>query len=507
MPPCRRWRVPAVAGLDRVTPFVSLGLVGALGLLGCLGGLGLPALLPLLAFALWASVRLAQARTQHTRTETSLETLAHYDPLTGLPNRRLFLDLLRKALARAQRTGRAMALYALDLDRFTLINDSLGHAAGDRLLAAVAERLRGCLRVADVVARPGGDEFAVIVEDLGGANDAAEVARRLLDALAAPLVVDGQELHVTGSVGVALSPADAADLDRLVAAADAAMHAAKQNGSSFRFYSAELNQRTAERLALEMQLRQALARSELVLHYQPLLDVRTGAIVGVEALLRWQHPERGLVPPDLFVPLAEETGLIVPIGEWVLRTACAQVKTWQTAGRPSLRLAVNLSRRQFAQGDLLATITRTLRETGFDPRRLELELTESLLMQHSPEILSTLQALHERGIRLSIDDFGTGYSSLSYLKHLPVDRVKIDRAFLRSIPGDDRDVSIVKAIIMLVRSLRLQVTAEGVEEPQQADFLCMQRCFEMQGFLFSPPLSAEECARHLGEFAIAGPRA
>lgn len=439
---------------------------------------------------------------ERLQAEASLNNLAHYDPLTGLPNRRLFQDLLAKALARAQRSGRPAALYFLDLDRFKVINDSLGHGVGDLLLKAVAERLRACLRTTDVVARLGGDEFTVIAEDLTGPEGAGAVARRMLEGLAAPLTLEGREVHVSASIGIALYPADATDIARLLANADAAMYAAKEPRNGYRFYSVELNQRTSERLVLETQLRQALQRGELILHYQPLLDFRSKETVGVEALIRWHHPERGLVPPDQFIPLAEETGLIVPIGEWVLRTACAQVRGWQAAGHPALRLAVNLSRRQVVHGDLVDVVARALKDTGFDPGRLELELTESLLLDHSTGVLDTLRALHRMGVRVSIDDFGTGYSSLSYLKHFPVDRVKIDRAFLRSIPSDNRDASIVKAIITLAASLSLKVTAEGVEEAEQAEFLLAQDCFEMQGFLFSPPLPVERCAEQFGAPAL-----
>jgi diguanylate cyclase (GGDEF)-like protein len=439
---------------------------------------------------------------ERLQAEASLNSLAHYDPLTGLPNRRLFQDLLAKALARAQRSGRTAALYFLDLDRFKVVNDSLGHGVGDRLLQAVAERLRACLRTTDVVARLGGDEFTVIAEDLTGPEGAGMVARRMLQGLEAPLTLEGREVHVSASVGVALYPADTTDAARLIAAADAAMYAAKEQRNGYRFYSAELNQRTSDRLLLETQLRQALQRGELVLHYQPLLDFRSKETVGVEALIRWRHPERGLVPPGQFIPLAEETGLIVPIGEWVLRTACAQVRAWQAAGHPDLRLAVNLSRRQVVHGDLADVVVRALTDTGFDPGRLELELTESLLFDPSAAVLDTLCALHRRGVRFAIDDFGTGYSSLSYLKHFPVDRVKIDRAFLRSVPGDERDASIVKAIIALAASLNLKVTAEGVEEAEQADFLLAHHCVEMQGFLFSPPLPVEQCTAQLGAAAL-----
>lgn len=463
--------------------------------------------LPMLGYLLWTTGRL---KTEWTRSEeligklqsaeASLNELAHYDLLTALPNRRLFMNLLTKALARAGRTKRLVALMFLDLDRFKLINDTLGHACADLLLKAFAARLTSCVRTTDTVSRLGGDEFTIILEDLPNAEDAALVARRILDNMALPFSVGGRELFVTSSIGIALFPLDCADADSLIINADTAMYAAKERRAAFQFFSpTSMNPRTDERLGLETGLHHALQRQEFLLHYQPQVDVRNGTIVGVEALIRWRHPDQGLVPPGAFIPLAEETGMIVPIGEWVLRTACAQVKTWQTSGGSPLRLAVNLSRRQFQQSNLVETVRRILLETDFDPRFLELEITESLLIHDTDRIIDTLHALHDLGIRLSIDDFGTGYSSLSYLKHLPVTALKIDQSFVRHVTTSARDAAIVKAIITLVRCLNLEVIAEGVETKQQEAALRAEQCFEMQGYYFGRPSPAEELTARLAQ--------
>ncbi|TAJ08338.1 MAG: EAL domain-containing protein [Nitrospirae bacterium] len=431
------------------------------------------------------------------QVEAQLNDLAHYDALTGLPNRRLFTNLLPKALARAGRSKRMVALLFLDLDRFKLINDTLGHACADLLLKAFGAKLQGCVRTTDTVSRLGGDEFTIILEDLPCSDEAVLVARRILDALMLPFTIEGREVFVASSIGIALFPSDAKDADSLMVNADAAMYAAKERRGSFQFYAPDMNNRADERLRLETGLRHALQRQEFVLHYQPQIDVRSGKIVGVEALARWQHPDRGLVPPNDFIPLAEDTGLIVPIGEWVLRTACAQVKAWQASGHPPLRLAVNLSNRQFLQPDLVEMIRRVVQETDFDPHCLELELTESLLIRNMERTIDVLQSLHGLGIRLSIDDFGTGYSSLGYLKHLPVNALKIDQSFVRHVTTSAKDASIVKAIIALARSLQMEVIAEGVETEQQGAVLQTEQCFEMQGYYFSRPVPAGDLAAWL----------
>ncbi|MDE3018460.1 MAG: EAL domain-containing protein [Nitrospirota bacterium] len=455
------------------------------------GGVGALLIVPLTLFGLWASRRLVRDIAQRKLAEQRLDDLAYYDPLTGLPNRRLFMDLLVQALARARRTDRLVAVLFLDLDRFKLINDSLGHGVGDSLLKTIATRLSGSVRATDTVSRLGGDEFTVILEDLTGAEDAARIAQKVLDAVAVPVMLEEQEVFVAGSIGIALYPTDHEDRDALIKGADTAMYSAKEEGGVFRFYAAEMNTRSFERLTLETSLRHAIHRREFVLHYQPLVDFRLGTMVGVEALVRWHHPERGLLSPDKFIPLAEETGLIVPLGEWVLRTACAQVKVWRDGGFPHLRVAVNLSRRQFQQKHLVQTIARVLQGTGLDPCSLELELTESLLIQDAEGTIAMLKTLHGMGIRLSIDDFGAEYSSLGYLKRLPINTLKIDQSFVRDIATSADDASITKAIITLGHCLNLNVVAEGVETEGQAAFLRSQRCNEMQGYYFSHALAPD----------------
>ncbi len=434
---------------------------------------------------------LAAEITERKRAEEQLEDMAHYDPLTGLPNRRLFMDLLTQALARARRTDRLVALLFLDLNRFKLVNDSLGHAVGDMLLKAVTERLTNSLRTSDTVARLGGDEFTVILEDLSSSEDAARIAQKILEAVVPPMTLEDHEIFVSASIGIALYPADSLDGEGLINIADTAMYAAKQQGGAFQFYSADMNTRAFERLTLETALRYALKRQEFLLHYQPLVDLHTDHPVGIEALVRWQHPVRGLLGPDKFIPLAEETGLIIPLGAWVLRTACAQTKLWQEQGFPLRRVAVNLSRRQFEQKNLVQTVWQVLKDTGLDPACLELELTESLLIQDTEGTIAMLQALNAMGIRISIDDFGSEYSSLGYLKRLPISTLKIDQSFVRDIAVNPNDASITKAIISLAHCLSLNVVAEGVETEGQATYLRSQQCNEMQGYYFSRPLTAD----------------
>lgn len=466
-------------------------------LVWAMGAVGLLLIVPLTGFGWWASRRLLQDIAQRKRAEQRMDDLAYYDSLTGLPNRRLFMDLLMQALARARRTNRLVALLFLDLDRFKLVNDSLGHGVGDCLLQTIAGRLSGSVRATDTVSRLGGDEFTMIVEDLSGAEDAARIAQKVLDAVALPVTLEGHEVFVAGSIGIALYPTDHEDRDALLKSADTAMYSAKEEGGVYRFYAAEMNTRSFERLTLETDLRHAIQRREFVLHYQPLVDFRVGTLVGVEALVRWQHPVRGMLSPDKFIPLAEETGLIVPLGEWVLRNACGQVKVWQTGGFPHLRVAVNLSRRQFQQKHLVQTVARVLQDTGLDPRSLELELTESLLIQDAEGTIAMLKALHGMGIRLSIDDFGAEYSSLGYLKRLPINTLKIDQSFVRDIATNANDASITKAIITLGHCLNLNVVAEGVETEGQAALLRAQRCNEMQGYYFSHALTPDALGRLL----------
>ncbi|MEO5657153.1 MAG: EAL domain-containing protein, partial [Nitrospiria bacterium] len=426
------------------------------------------------------------------RSEERLRYLAHRDALTGLPNRTLLHDRLRQAIAQSQRTGAAMALFFLDLDRFKAINDTLGHVIGDLLIQAVAERLTGCVRESDTVARFGGDEFTIVVTNLAQGADAAKVAQKILDALSKPFLLGGPELFITTSIGITLFPGDEESIDGLLRNADAAMYRAKESGrNAYQFYAAEMNDHAVERLALENSLRHALERGEFLVHYQPQVDLGTGRISGAEALLRWRHPELGLISPARFVPIAEDTGLITPIGEWILRAAAEQGQAWRTAGLGPMRMAVNLSARQFTDRGLIQTIARVLGETGFPADSLDLELTESTIMHNAQATIATLHELKRMGVRFSIDDFGTGYSSLSYLKRFPIHILKIDPSFVRDVATNGTDAAIATAIIALAHSLHLTVIAEGVETQEQLEFLRANGCNEIQGFLFSRPLTAE----------------
>jgi len=430
------------------------------------------------------------------QSEERLAYLAHHDALTGLPNRALFTDRLRQAMVEANRHERLVGVALLDLDRFKTINDSLGHEIGDRLLKAVGARLAQCVRTGDTVARLGGDEFTLMLAAMAHADDAGRVAQKILDAFAKPFEVDGHELFVTASLGMTLYPFDDSDVDGLMKNADVAMYRAKDaGGNNYQFYASDMTVKTRERLKLENALRYAIERGELLLHYQPVVDPASGETTGVEALVRWQHPQLGLVSPADFIPLAEETGLIVPIGEWVLHTACTQVVAWQREGR-RLRLAVNISARQFRQQDLLPRITRVLDDTGFAAEDLELELTESILIANV-EIIATLSALSHLGVSLAIDDFGTGYSSLSYLKRFPIDRLKIDRSFIRDATTDADAANLTAAIIAMAQSLHIEVVAEGVETEKQLEFLKARGCHAVQGYYYSAPLPTEQLIRWL----------
>lgn len=431
--------------------------------------------------------------TVRRQTEEAIRALAYYDPLTGLPNRLLALDRLGEAIERARRNRQMLAVMLVDLDRFKLVNDSLGLRTGDALLRAVAERLRATLRRSDTVARPGGDEFLLVLHGIAGAEAAARVAQKVLDALRPPFRVDGEELSITACIGIALWPHDGADPESLVENADTALARAKEQGrGQFCFYTTDMNAAAFERLMLESRLRRALEQAEFVVYYQPQVDLASGEVVGVEALLRWFHPEHGMVPPAEFVPLAEETGLIVPIGAWVLENACAQVRRWQEAVAPDLRLSVNLSARQFQDRELVARIAGTTARLGFPRRLLELEITESAVMRDVDGALARIRELRELGVGLALDDFGTGYSSLGYLQRFPIQTLKIDRAFIRDIAQDPRSAALVRAIVELARTLELRVVAEGVETREQALLLRDFGCHEIQGFLFSRPLPAAE---------------
>lgn len=441
-------------------------------------------------------------RAESTRREYALQLEYHarHDVLTGLANRALLHERLNQTIAYAARAGHPIWVVFIDLDRFKMVNDSLGHKAGDSALLTIAQRLEQAVRESDTVARLGGDEFVVVLPERMGEHLAGGVIQRVMEAVARPLQVDGHSFVLGCSAGVAVYPTDGADAETLIRNADIAMYRAKETGrNNFQFYTAAMNERLLERLRLETDLRAALAHEELVLHYQPQIDLRSGRVVGAEALLRWNHPTLGMVQPLRFISLAEETGLIVPIGAWVLRQACMQVKAWQDAGLGELRIGVNLSARQFVQRDLAQSVATILAETGLRPACLELELTESLVMSDIDRAIAILSELRALGVLLSLDDFGTGHSSLSYLKRLPIDTLKIDQSFVRDIAHENDDAAIVASIISLAQNLRRGVIAEGVETPEQLSFLCRQGCSQMQGYYFSKPVSAEAFERLLRE--------
>ena len=436
--------------------------------------------------------------TERKQNEGRLSYLAHYDSLTDLPNRVLLTERMKEAMAAANLRERLVGIIFLDLDRFKYINDSLGHEEGDMLLKEVAVRASGAVRRGDTVARLSGDEFAFVLADMAHVDDVHFVAQKILDVFRQPFRIAGRELFVTASLGVTLYPFDDRDAQGLLRNADVAMYHAKASGkNNYQFYAAEMTAKATEWLSLENDLRNALSGNQLSLHYQPIANCRTGRILGMEALLRWKHPERGMISPAQFIPLAEETGLIVPIGEWVLRTACAQCRIWQQQGYESLYVAVNLSARQFQQRNLAASIQVVLRETGLDAAYLDLELTEGLVMQQAGTSAIILRELKAMNIRISIDDFGTGYSSLSYLKRFPIDVLKIDQSFVRDIPGDADDMAIAATIITMAHSLGMNVVAEGVETEQQLKFMRENACDAMQGYYLSKPLPAEQFEKFL----------
>jgi diguanylate cyclase (GGDEF)-like protein len=425
------------------------------------------------------------------RADERVLYLATHDGLTDLPNRVMFGQLFEQSIRLARRNGRKCAVLFIDLDRFKLINDSLGHAAGDMLLVEVANRLRGCVRESDVVARLGGDEFVVILGESSDRDEIAAVARKILTALLPPVLLAGHECRTTGSIGIAIYPDDGSDSQTLTKNADIAMYLAKEEGKNdFRFFTAEIRSQSIEQLILETHLRHALELGQFELHYQPKLEVVSGQINGVEALLRWTHPELGNLPPMQFIPLAEETGLIIPIGRWVLKTACAQNMAWQEDGLPAISMAVNLSPRQFLDDNLLTDIDEALASTGMPAHLLQLEITESMVMQNVERAIKLLDEIQSRGVRLAIDDFGTGYSSMSLMKQFPIDTIKIDRSFVRDLENSTQDRAIAKAIINMGKALGLTVVAEGVETTEQDAFLRGHACDELQGYLFSKPVPA-----------------
>ncbi len=433
---------------------------------------------------------------ERKRAEERLVELATHDPQTDLPNRTFFIEQYTQALARADRSNRFVALMFLDLDRFKNVNDSLGHNIGDILLKQTADRLKSCLRSMDTVSRWGGDEFTFILEGISRTRDVALLAQKLIDVIKEPFNLNGHEVFITASIGVTMYPTDGKQIDSLIKNADVAMYRAKERGrNNYQFYTADMHAATLERIAVENNLRRALEREEFLLHYQPQADLDTGDMVGVEALVRWQSGELGLVSPAQFIPMAEETGLIVPIGEWILERACVQNRLWQQTGLPPHRVSVNLSAQQFLHGDIISAVNSALKASGLEPKFLELELTEGILIEDTKVTVEKLAELRAMGLSVSVDDFGTGYSSLNYLKRFPLNALKIDGSFVRDISVDSNSDAIVETIIAMARTLGLKVIAEGVETSEQLSFLLGKGCHEIQGYLFSPPMPAEDIGR------------
>jgi diguanylate cyclase (GGDEF)-like protein len=426
------------------------------------------------------------------RNEATIRYQALHDLLTGLPNRALFNDRLEIALAQAARNQTQLAVMFLDLDRFKTVNDTLGHAAGDHLLKAVTQRLRHCLRESDTVSRWGGDEFTLLLPNIQSVADATAIAQRLLESFKANFVLEEHQLHISSSIGIAIYPRHGTDAETLIKHADVALYRAKDSGrNGYHVYTSALNSEASERLILESHLHRALEQQEFVVYYQPQINVVTEEITQMEALLRWQHPSMGLVPPGKFIPLAEETGLIIPIDEWVLRTACAQTRSWHEAGLSPIQIGVNLSACQFQQSQVVKTIEQVLRETGLAPHYLELEITETMVMKNVQQAQMILSELHRMGVLIALDDFGMGYSSLNYLKKFPVRTLKIDKSFIRDLTTDPNDRAIVSAILAMGKVLNLRSVAEGVETEVQEYLLRSLDCEEMQGYLFSKPVPAE----------------
>jgi len=429
--------------------------------------------------------------------------MAYHDPLTGLPNRALFKDRFQHAIAVAERTGKSLGVMFIDIDRFKVINDSLGHEGGDSVLIEAAKRIRTCLRASDTACRLGGDEFTVILEHLPSVEDAAQAAERLLKKFTEPMKIGGREIIVTTSIGIAVYPGATKDILRLLKFADVAMHRAKESGRNCHvFYTQEMETHAQENLEFELGLRHALQNGEFRLYYQPRVNTATASVTGAEALLRWQHPERGLVLPDKFIPLLEDTGLVIPVGEWALREACLQGRRWHDAGHNSLSVSVNLSMKQFRAGTLLSSVRETLKVSGLPPQFLELEITESVLVEDVEQALNLMNELKKIGVSLSIDDFGTGYSSLNYLRRFPIDLLKIDGSFIRDVTRNRGDAAITTTIAVMAKSLHLGLLAEGVETREQARFLKTIGCHAMQGYLFGEPVSADHLESLLGEVDV-----
>lgn len=438
--------------------------------------------------------------SERANSEERMWRLAHFDELSGLPNRLLFRQLLDQGLRDASRGKKPVAVLFIDLDRFKRINDTLGHDVGDDVLRQVTARLRECLRDSDIISRFGGDEFVALMRDIDDPEAARSAAKRILAEVARPYSINGEEYHLSASIGISAFPGDSADSVELLRNAELAMYRAKDQGkNNFQFHSPQMNARSFEHVVLERFLRRAVELDEFLIHYQPQVEVTTGRVVGAEALLRWNHPGMGMMQPGKFIPLAEETGLIVPIGRIVLMRACTEAKRWQDAGAHGFRISVNLSPRQFAQNELVADIRHILEDTGLPPETLELEITESMVMDNPEHAAAILQELRDIGLLLAIDDFGTGYSSLGYLKRFPVNTLKVDRSFIKDIPADQDDVAITHAVIAMGRSLRLSVVAEGVETEEQVEFLRLHGCDLMQGFLIGKPMPAADMENFLAQ--------
>jgi diguanylate cyclase (GGDEF)-like protein len=443
-------------------------------------------------------------RVRRTNDELSsalamIQRMATHDTLTALPNRALFNETLAHAIAKAERHSRRLAIFFLDMDRFKNINDTLGHGVGDRVLQEAARRLAGAVRASDLIARLGGDEFVLLVEDFADTTDLADIAGKVVKCFEETVIVEGHELGLSASLGICTYPEDGKDGQALLSNADIAMYRAKEQGRNrFCFYAAELNQLSEERLALEASLRHALERGEIEVHYQPKIDFRKGHVTGVEALIRWRHPTLGLLMPDRFIALAEEIGVIIPIGYWTLKRVCERARRWHDQGM-HLSMAVNLSASQFHQPELVSELGAIIKSTGIAPNALELEITESMVMKDPDRAVKVMEALRRMGVRLSIDDFGTGHSSLGYLKRFPINQLKVDRTFVRDLPHNGDDVAITRAVIAMAHSLKMSVVAEGVEHQQQFDLLRAEGCDEFQGFFCQPPLAEEDLMRFLAE--------
>lgn len=435
--------------------------------------------------------------TRRAKLESELQFQITHDGLTGLPNRLNLFDKMRQAILMSARDSKVFAVFVIDLDRFKIINDSLTHTVGDELLRAVAKRLQATMREGDTLARIGGDEFVVIATGLGNEDQAGIIARNLLDVISQTFKIANREIGMTASLGISIFPKDGETVDLLLRNADAAVYRAKEHGiNRCEFYTSDINIYALKLLDQEMQLRYALINNEFIIHYQPQFNLFTGEVSGIEALLRWQHPEKGLIYPEEFIPLAEETGLIVAIGEWVLRAACYQAKEWQNMGLPFFRIAVNVASEQFKQQGFVDVVKNILKETGLEPQHLDLEITENVIINTS-DIIRIVTTLKDLGIEITLDDFGTGYSSLSYLKKLPLSRLKIDRTFISNVPENEDDTELVRAVIAMGRAFGLEILAEGVETNTQIEFLKAEKCYNIQGFYFSYPLSAEDVEKYI----------